>query len=85
MTINKSQRKPASLWQEKPWWCQPWSIVLTGIFIIALTQLWPNRIWFTVIIGLIVLLWWALFLVIAPAAYRDEIKNPELSQINPSE
>jgi hypothetical protein len=20
-----------NLWQSKPWWCQPWTIILTGI------------------------------------------------------
>ncbi|WP_374189005.1 DUF6737 family protein [Scytonema millei] len=23
-------RKPVSVWNYKPWWCQPWSIFLRG-------------------------------------------------------
>jgi len=29
-----SETKPA-FWSLKPWWCQPWSILLTGVLVIA--------------------------------------------------
>ncbi|WP_332982633.1 DUF6737 family protein [Microcoleus sp. A003_D6] len=27
---NVSDKKAISPWNYKPWWCQPWSIILTG-------------------------------------------------------
>jgi len=61
-----------SFWSEKPWWCQPWSILLTGFGLIAISWLWPHLLWFTSLLGLGVIGWWGLFLVIAPVAYRQQ-------------
>ncbi|KKZ12050.1 MAG: hypothetical protein TE42_05980 [Candidatus Synechococcus spongiarum SP3] len=53
-------------WQKKPWWCQPWSILLTGIGTLVggwwITQRW----WIVVGLGCPVVAWWWLFLVLAP-------------------
>ena len=66
---------PASLWAEKPWWCQPWSILLTGTSAVVgswwLLRLW----WITAPVALGVLVWWWLFLVLVPGAYRDQNRN----------
>ena len=38
MTVEQEMaldEMPDSMWQLKPWWCQPWSIILTGIAIPA--------------------------------------------------
>ena len=59
-----------SLWALKPWWCQPWSIVLTGIAAIAGSWLLLGRLWITIPCAALVLLWWWLFLVLVPASYR---------------
>lgn len=61
---------PPSLWSQKPWWCQPWSIVLTGVALVGGSLLWPGRWWVSLPLALAVLLWWGVFLVLAPAAYR---------------
>jgi hypothetical protein len=67
------------LWSLKPWWCQPWSILLTGVLVVAgswtLLRLW----WVSAPLMAAVLLWWWLFLVLAPAAYRasPEAGNPD--------
>ncbi len=58
-------------WDEKPFWCQPWSILLTGIIVILISLWWPNRIWITSILSILILLWWILFLLIAPIAYSN--------------
>lgn len=60
------------LWRQKPWWCQPWSILLTGVTLEAGSWLVLGRWWISVPLGVAVLLWWWLFLVVAPAAYRAE-------------
>ena len=66
---------PVSLWTQKPWWCQPWSILLTGSMAMVgswwLLRLW----WITAPVALGVLVWWWLFLVLVPAAYRDQNRN----------
>lgn len=63
-----------SLWALKPWWCQPWSILLTGIAAIAASWLLLGRLWITIPGAVLVLLWWWLFLVIVPRAYRAEAR-----------
>lgn len=53
-------------WSLKPWWCQPWTILLTGTIGIAgswlLLQIW----WVTTGVALVVIAWWVLFLLIVP-------------------
>ncbi|MEI6828974.1 MAG: DUF6737 family protein [Synechococcaceae cyanobacterium ELA445] len=66
------QAEAASLWQLKPWWCQPWSILLTGVAVPLASWLLLHHWWITVPLGLAVLLWWWLFLVLVPASYRAE-------------
>jgi membrane protein YdbS with pleckstrin-like domain len=64
-----------SLWALKPWWCQPWSILLTGIVAIAGSWFLLGRLWITIPGAALVLLWWWLFLVIVPRAYRAEARS----------
>ncbi len=59
-----------NLWALKPWWCQPWSILLTGIAAIAGSWWLLGRLWITIPCAGLVLLWWWLFLVLVPASYR---------------
>lgn len=66
-----------SLWSQKPWWCQPWSIVLTGVLLVGGSVLWPGRWWLSVPLALAVLLWWGVFLVLAPADYRAAVSAEE--------
>ncbi len=61
-----SEQKPISPWKYKPWWCQPWSIMLTGITLIAGSWLLFKTIWFTVLICVPVLTWMGFFLLIWP-------------------
>ena len=61
---------PGSIWQLKPWWCQPWSIVLTGLAVVAGSWLWLHRWWITAPAAAAVIGWWWLFLGLMPAAYR---------------
>jgi len=60
-----------TLWDEKPWWCQPWSIVLTGLIAIAGSWWLLHRIWITTLVVLAIAAWWFLFLVLVPRAYRE--------------
>lgn len=60
-----------SIWHSKPWWCQPWSIVLTGIALPLGSWLLLSSVWFTGLLIAGVLAWWWVFLVFVPAAHRQ--------------
>ena len=68
MTHLTSQR----IWDSKPFWCQPWSILLTGIFLILTSWFLFSNVILSIIVFIGVFLWWILFLYIAPLAYRNE-------------
>ena len=63
------ESQPA-FWSLKPWWCQPWSIVLTGVLVIAGSWFLLHRWWISAPVAVAVLAWWGLFLVVVPATYR---------------
>lgn len=61
-----TEKKPVNPWNYKPWWCQPWSILLTGITIISASWLLFKTIWLTVIISIPILIWMSFFVLIWP-------------------
>lgn len=61
-----------SLWQTKPWWCQPWTIVLSGLAVVAASWVVLERLWITLPLTAAVILWWVLFLWLVPQAYRRQ-------------
>jgi len=61
---------PRPFWSLKPWWCQPWSIVVTGVTVVAGSWLLLHRWWISLPGAVAVLVWWGLFLVLVPAAHR---------------
>ena len=65
----------SSLWQSKPWWCQPWTILLTGLAVIVGSWLLLHRWWISAPVALGVMLWWWLFLVVVPRAYQAELNQ----------
>jgi hypothetical protein len=64
------------LWQSKPWWCQPWTIILTGISLIAGSWLVLKSLWITLPLTIAIIIWWTYFLVIVPRLLR-EIRSPD--------
>lgn len=69
---------PGSLWQLKPWWCQPWSIVLTGLAMPAAVWLVTQRLWLVMPVVLLVTVWWFLFLYVVPKQYREDLLSKNL-------
>ncbi len=63
---QKFNQDSPSPWNYKPWWCQPWSILLTGTVVITGSWLLAKVIWLTLLISLPILLWWTYFLLIWP-------------------
>jgi membrane protein YdbS with pleckstrin-like domain len=67
----EDQSLPESLWQLKPWWCQPWSIITTGIAVPLGAWSLTQRLWVVIPMGVLVLLWWLVFLYLVPKQYRQ--------------
>ena len=57
-----------SFWSLKPWWCQPWSILLTGVGAIVGSWVLLHWLWLTALVAVAVSAWWLLFLVLVPRA-----------------
>jgi hypothetical protein len=64
-----------SVWHYKPWWCQPWSILLTGLTAIGGSWLLLRLVWVTVLVAIPVLTWMGFFLLIYPKLMADELDN----------
>ena len=59
-----------SFWDLKPYWCQPWSIISFGILVLIFSFKLLNNTIITSILGFFILVWWILFLIIAPNSYQ---------------
>ena len=68
---------PSSLWQLKPWWCQPWSIILTGLVIPAVAWLLFHRVWLMLPIVGAIAVWWVVFLHWVPRQYADYLRQTD--------
>lgn len=66
----------ADIWRQKPWWCQPWSILLTGVAVVGGSWWWLRLWWLSLPLAAAVLVWWWLFLVLVPAAYARAAADP---------
>jgi membrane protein YdbS with pleckstrin-like domain len=62
---------PSSVWQHKPWWCQPWSIILTAVSLIGASWLLLHRVWVTGLVAVPVLTWMVFFVGIYPKLMAD--------------
>lgn len=60
------QQKSTSVWDFKPWWCQPWSILLTGTTLIGGSWLLFEKIWLTSLVALPIGTWMGFFLLVYP-------------------
>ena len=63
------------LWETKPQWCQPWTILVTGASGISLSWLLFNSIIFTIMTSAAVLAWWYLFLILVPSSYASAVRQ----------
>ncbi|MEM6611416.1 MAG: DUF6737 family protein [Cyanobacteria bacterium P01_C01_bin.72] len=68
-----------NLWDYKPSWCQPWSIILTGIAIVAGSWLVLHQVWLSVAVALLIVVWWVYFLLIYPKAFAQYIAAKQAS------
>ena len=63
------------VWKYKPWWCQPWSIILTGITILTASWFLLHSLIVTIILSLLIVVWWIYFLVIYPKLMAEIIDS----------
>ena len=59
-----------SFWDSKPYWCQPWSIISFGVLVLIFSWSLFNNTIITFIVGLLISLWWIVFLILAPNSYQ---------------
>jgi hypothetical protein len=64
--MSESDLHPPSLWASKPWWCQPWTIILTGVTIVAGSYLLFHTVWLTILTAIPISIWWIYFLIVVP-------------------
>ncbi|MGK7931424.1 MAG: DUF6737 family protein [Microcystaceae cyanobacterium] len=62
-----------SIWDYKPWWCQPWTILLTGMGIVGGSWGLFHRIWLTSLVSALIILWWFVFLIWMPYLFRKQV------------
>lgn len=79
-----ADQDPLNPWTYKPWWCQPWSIVLTGLAIVAASWLILHRVWVSVLVAVPIGGWWVLFLVLWPRAMRESMPLDSSDQTSES-
>jgi hypothetical protein len=63
---SEEMQRSKTVWDYKPWWCQPWSILLTGTGLIAASWFLLHNRWITGFVAVPLLLWMGFFLVIYP-------------------
>nr|CAD1832594.1 unnamed protein product [Ananas comosus var. bracteatus] len=62
-----------SVWDTKPAWCQPWTILLTGVSIVGCSWILIHSILITSAVFVLICTWWYIFLHSYPKAYSDMI------------
>ncbi|KAL5217678.1 hypothetical protein ABZP36_018362 [Zizania latifolia] len=62
-----------SVWDTKPSWCQPWTILLSGAVAIAGSWLPIHSVVITAGVSFVICAWWYIFLYSYPKAYTEMI------------
>lgn len=66
----RSQKTNPDFWAYKPVWCQPWSIISTGIaFVAGARWITGESTIATVVAAVPILVWWYVFLVLVPGDF----------------
>ena len=79
MIQKQSDSEQFDVWQHKPWWCQPWSILLTGCGAIAGSWLLFHRYWLTGIVALPMGTWMIFFIGVYPKLIAGAIAAEQSS------
>ena len=66
--MNSNSKK--QFWDLKPYWCQPWSIITFGNLVLIFSWTLFNNLIITSVLAFIIIIWWIIFLIIAPRSYE---------------
>ena len=58
------------IWNLKPFWCQPWSIISFGILVLIFSWILFSNVIISSILGFFIIIWWILFLILVPNSYQ---------------
>lgn len=83
--LNELSVEYENVWDTKPAWCQPWTIVLTGVTGISLSWLVIKSTIVTGMVTVLVTAWWYVFLYTYPVAYTAMIAERRRNQKNGTE
>ncbi|KAG0589854.1 hypothetical protein M758_1G051300 [Ceratodon purpureus] len=83
--LNDLSVEYENVWDTKPVWCQPWTIVLTGVIGVSLSWLVIKSAIVTGIVTVLVAGWWYVFLYTYPLAYTAMIAERRQKQRNGTE
>jgi hypothetical protein len=65
--------KTPNVWKYKPWWCQPWSILLTGAVILVGGWKLTHNVWLVLGLSTLISLWWGYFLLLYPYLFKQAV------------
>ncbi len=68
---SKPESNSLKIWNYKPWWCQPWSIILTGITVVSGCWFLTKILWLTLALSVLIGLWWGYFLILYPRMIKE--------------
>ncbi|GAB2220689.1 hypothetical protein Droror1_Dr00008356 [Drosera rotundifolia] len=71
--LNDLSLEYDSVWDTKPSWCQPWTITLTGVLVVAFSWILMHSVVLTSIALSLICAWWYIFLYSYPKAYSEMI------------
>ena len=64
-----------NVWSYKPWWCQPWSILLTGAGVLGGSWWLFHRVWVTGLVAVPIFAWMGFFLLVYPRLFAQAIQQ----------
>jgi hypothetical protein len=69
-----------NVWNYKPWWCQPWSIFLTGSGLVGGVWWLSHRLWVTLLVAIPIAIWMGFFLLIYPRLFQEMVQREQVVQ-----
>ncbi len=69
----------SNIWDYKPKWCQPWSILLTGIILSVGSWFILHILWITSILSILIIIWWVYFLILYPRMFKEYVESQKNS------
>ncbi|MDJ0845925.1 DUF6737 family protein [Crocosphaera sp.] len=70
-----SNLESSNIWDYKPKWCQPWSILLTGIILSVGSWFILHILWITSIVSILIIIWWVYFLLLYPRMFKEYVDS----------